>query len=412
MTRKSPGRRVLFALLLGATCLCPTSLLAQTTVAPLLAADDPVFRIDPITAGPLALRPQITAVVSYDDNVLASPEGTEINDVEFVVRPELAARIGDDNLAFQMNGYGEFSRFADFSSENSDIYGVNGLLAFSPRVGDRLNVFGGFARLKENRGDPEARLIAGPGPRLIDETSAGVNYRRSESRVQFSLEANYSDLDAVSSLDDDRDFEVYAGRATVGYRISGPISVTATGFVNVRDFRQEATLVDPDRDAVTFGGQVGVGIAESERLRGRLRLGVFRFEPEDKTIAARNGFSADVSLAYLPTRRLAFILEAFNGDVATFRRGAEARTDSRVSFVTQVEMRHNFFGRVGARWVRSEFVGSGVTEDITGANVALEYLANRRFSLIAEGNVSQRTSDDPLQEFERFRLSLSARIRF
>lgn len=412
MPRSYSNRGVAFGLALCATCFSSTDVLAQTTVAPLLAGDDPDFKIDAITAGPVALRPHITAVISYDDNVIASPEGTEISDVEVVVRPELSARIGDNNLSFEVNGFGEFSRFADFSSENSDIYGASGLFSYSPKVGDRLNVSAGFARLKENRGDPEARLIAGPGPRLIDETSAAISYRQSESRIQFNLEATYSDLDALSPLDDDRDFETYAGRVTLGYRVSGPVSATATGFVNVRDFRLEATPFNPDRDAVTFGGQFGVSIAESERLRGRLRFGVFRFEPEDTAIAARTGLSADVSLAYLPTRRLAFILEGFNGDVATFRQGAEARTDSRISLITQVEMRHNFFGRVGARWVRSKFVGNGITEEIAGANVALEFLANRRLSLIAEGSAAQRTSDDPLQEFERFRVSLSARFRF
>ncbi|WP_435418767.1 outer membrane beta-barrel protein [Parerythrobacter aurantius] len=395
-----------------ATCFSSTGVLAQATIAPLLVGDDTDYRLEAKTVGPVALRPQIIAAVTYDDNVIASPEGTEVSDIEVVLRPELNARVGDQKLSLQLNGFGEFSRFFDFSSENSDTYGANGLISFSPRVGDRLSLSAGYARLKENRGDPEARLLAGPGPRLTDETSAAIAYRRNEGPIQLNLEASFSDMDAVSPFDDDRDFQTFAGRATIGYRVSGPLSATVTGFVNSRDFRQEASLLVPDRDASTYGGQIGINIDESERLRGRLRLGIFRFDPQDPSIAARTGFSADASIAYLPTRRLAFVLEGFNGDVATFRQGAQSRTDSRIAFTTQFEMRHNVYGRIGARWLKSRFVGSGISEEIVGTNIGIEYLANRRLSLIAEASAAQRTSDDPSQEFERFRFSLSARFRF
>jgi len=385
---------------------------AQTTIAPLVAGDDPEYEIDPISAGPFRLAPRLIVAASYNDNVLASPDGTEIEDVEFIVRPEIDARVGDDNLRFDLSGFGEFSRFADFTSENADTYGLSGAFSYSPSIGNRLNFEAGFARLKENRGDPEARDPAEPGPRLIDDTFASVSYRRAGGRILVDLEATFSDLDAVSPLDDDRDFKTYSTRATVGYRVSEPVYLTLTGFANVRDFRLEATPVDPDRDATTYGGQVGVTLLESGRLRGRARIGAFRFDPEDPRLQERTGFSVDASVAYIPVPRAAIILEAFRGDVATFRRGAQARTDTRVSLTGQFEMRHNFFARTGVRWLRTRFVGSGVEEEIFGSTIAVEYLSNRRLSLLGEVIANQRDSDDPTQEFDRFRAVLSARIRF
>ncbi|MDJ0978689.1 MAG: outer membrane beta-barrel protein [Erythrobacter sp.] len=400
------------ALAFGALACSPTGALAQTSIAPLVAGEDPEYEPDPLTVGPFRLSPQIVATTVYDDNVIANPDGAEIEDVEFIVRPEMVARLGDRNIGFTLEGYGEFSRFADFTSEDSDTYGVSGDFSYSPSVSSRLNVGAGYARIKEDRGDPEARDIAGPGPRLVDSTFANVSYRRAGGRLLVALEAGYDNLDAISPIDDDRDFETFAGRATAGYRVSGPVYATVTGFVNYRDFRLEGTLVNPDRDATTYGGQVGLSFVESERLTGRARLGLFRFEPNDPTLDARTGFSADVSLTYLPTRRTALIFEAFNGDVATFRQGAIARTDTRVSLTGQFEVRHNLYARAGGRWIRNRFVGSGIDERILRSNAALEFLAGRGLSFVAEVQVSDRTSDDPTQVFDRFQASLGARFRF
>lgn len=397
---------------LGLLAIPTSAALSQTTIAPLVAGDDPEFRIEPINAGPFRLSPQIETIVTFDDNVLASPDGSEVNDFELIVRPELVARGGDQIVEFAVEGFGEFSRFADLESEDSDTYGVGGLVAYRPDASTRIGVDAGYARQKENRGDPEARDLAGLGPRLFDSIYANVDYRRTGARTLLAVEAAFNDIDAVSRLDDDRDFATYAGSATVGYRVSGPIYATVTGFVNYRDFRLESTLTDPDRDATTYGGQIGVSFAESERFSGRARVGVFRFDPSDPSLDSRTGFSANVSLIYLPTRRMALILEAFNGDVATFRRGAQARTDTRVSLTLQNEIRHNLYSRAGIRYARNKFIGTGVEERVISPEVALEFLASKRLSLIGQARYADRTSDDPTQEFDRLMLSIGARLRF
>ncbi len=389
-----------------------TSAFAQTTIAPLVQGDDPEYEIAPITVGPVLVSPQVLADATYDSNVLASPDGLEISDVEIIVRPELNARVENGSIRFDLATFAEFSRFADFSTENSDIYGASAQFAYSPNAADQLVLDAGYARLKEDRSDPEARDLAGPGPRLLDTTFANAAYRRTGARTLISLTAGYRKIDAVSPLDDERELETFSGSATAGYRVSGPIYATLTGFVTSRNFRLEQTLSSPDRDAKTYGAQVGVSFAESERLRGRARVGLFRFDPSDPLRDARTGLSADVAITYLPTRRFAVLVEAFNGDVATFRGGAQARTDTRVSVTGQVEVRHNLYGRAGLGWVRSKFIGSGVEEDLLRAGIAAEYLVNRRLSLIAEVDAADRSSDLPSEQFAKYRASIGARLRF
>ena len=411
LNRKSAAKAITLASI-GAAMTVPQHLAAQTVIAPLVAGDDEEFQIDPITAGPLRVSPRVITTARYDSNVLASPDGTEVDDLEFIVRPELDVRVGENNLRFDLQGFGQFSRFLDFTTEDSDTYGVSGGLTYSPSQGNRLNAQAGYARFAEDRSDPEARNLAGPGPRLVDNTFANVSYVRDGGRILLDLEAEIRELDAVSSFDDDRDFTSISGRATVGYRVSGPVYATVTGFVVDRDFRLPATPTDPSRDATTYGARVGVTFFESPRFRGRAGVGVFKFDPKDARIDSRTGLSVDGSVAYLPTRRAAIVLDAFRGDVATFRSGAQSRTDTRLALTGQFEMRHNFYGRAGVRWRKTEFIGSGIEEETYGPTVAVEYLANRRLSLIADASFAERVSDDLSEEFERFRVGITARFRF
>ncbi|KWV92900.1 outer membrane beta-barrel protein [Erythrobacter sp. YT30] len=387
-------------------------LAAQTTIAPLVDGDDPEFRIDPITAGSLKISPSITATTRYDSNVLADVANNEIEDVEFIVRPEVGVEIGENAFRVNFNGFGQFSRFADLSTENSDTYGADLGFNYSPSQGETLRTQVGYARLAEDRGDPEARNVAGPGPRLIDDLFAEVRYRNEGGRILLDLEAVARELDAVSAIDDDRDFTSYGGRATVGYRVSGPVYATVTGFATYRDFVLPPTPTDPDRDATTYGGRVGISFVDNDRIRGRVGVGIFQFDPQDARLDSRSGLSVDASISLLIDRRAAIIVDAFRGDVATFRAGAQARTDTRAAVTAQVEMRHNFYGRVGLRYRDTNFIGSGISEETYGPNIAVEFLANRNLSLIADATVSERVSDDLFENFERFRAGVTARIRF
>ncbi|MDG5750418.1 outer membrane beta-barrel protein [Qipengyuania sp. XHP0211] len=388
----------------------PASLAAQTTIAPIIAAGDPEYQIQPITAGPFRLEPQLLAQTYYDSNVLAE-EDNEIEDVEFILRPELAASLGNETARLRIEGYVQLSRFTDLTTENSDTYGVSLASLFSPRTGSAFTAGAGFARLAEDRGDPEARELAGPGPRLIDTVFANAGYRKEDGRILLDIDAEVREYDAVAAIDRERDFLSYSSRAVVGYRVGGALYATVGGFVNKRDFRLEGTALEPDRDAVTYGGRLGVRWIGEGPVRGSAAVGLFRFDPQDARLDARTGLSIAASVSALPTRRIAVVLDGFRGDVATFRQGASARTDTRVALTVQQEIRHNLFARYGASWRESTFVGSGVSEETFGPNVAVEYLFNRNLSLIADATYRKRSSDDPFDDFERFRAGLTLRMR-
>ncbi len=410
MQAGEPARSLLALATVLSLIALPGALHAQTTIAPIVAGDDPEFQIEPIAAGPFRLEPQLLAQAVYDSNVLAD-EANEIEDLEFILRPELAAGVGNETARMRVEGYVQLSRFADLTTENSDTYGISLASLFSPSTGTSITAGAGFARLAEDRGDPEARELVGPGPRLIDTVFANAGYRKEDGRILLDIDAEFREFDAVSAIDRERDFVSYSGRAVVGYRVGGALYATVGGFVNKRDFRLEGTALEPDRDAVTYGGRLGVRWIGEGPIRGSIAVGLFRFDPEDARLDARTGLSVAASVSTLPTRRIAVVLDGFRGDVATFRQGASARTDTRLALTVQQEMRHNLFARYGVAWRESTFVGSGISEETYGPNVAVEYLFSRNLSLIADASYRNRSSDDPFDDFERFRAGLTVRLR-
>ena len=78
----------------------------------------------------------------------------------------------------------------------------------------------------------------------------------------------------------------------------------------------------------------------------------------------------------------------------------------------QQEIRHNLYGSLGLAWRRSEFLGSGDVEKTIGPRGEIEWLANKTFSLSAYASFNHRTSNIVLDEFDRFRAGVSARLRY
>lgn len=187
---------------------------------------------------------------------------------------------------------------------------------------------------------------------------------------------------------------------------------TATAFVAVRDFRLATDFNGVNRDATIYGARAGIEFVPGGFFEGSISAGIFRNEPSDPQLSARTGLSVAGLLTYRPTKRMALVLDAFNGDVATFRGGASGRTDTVVRLIWQHEIRHNLYSSVSAGYRESDFIDSGIKEQTVIASAGLEYLVAKNFSLVGQLNYGSRDSNLPREEFERFRGNIGVRFRF
>lgn len=397
----------------SALALLHSPLAAQSLpdTAPSIPRDDPEFETTPARIGPFDVSASVEATGYYDSNLYARQDD-EIDDIVFEVSPSFRAvhEAGPVQLGF--GAQSRLRRHVDQTAEDSEAARFFGDFSWSPMEQERLSVGIAFERAIEDRGDPEARDVLAPGPRELDIWTGEAQYRRARGKVLVDLRARAAKFDALSPIDDDRDFTSYSGSATLGMRIAGSVFMTATGFANRREFRLGLDPLGLERDSTTIGGRLGVDIAPGGLFEGSLSAGIFRFQPDEPTFDDRTGLSLAANLVYRPQQRTALIFTGSNGDVATFRNGATGRTDTRLSMTWQQEIRHNLYSSLSAGYRSSRFRGTGIEEDTIVAKGEVEYLLNRHMSFVVDASYGDRTSDILSDEFDRFRAGVGVRLSF
>lgn len=386
------------------------------STAPAVMADDPEYDPKGIDVGPFVMFGGVDASVNYDSNVYAVPKTSAnrgpIDDVVFEIAPQIEIKYAGEKLSFRGHADSRIKRHADQTTQDSEAAGVLGELKWSPSRGHSLTALGTWDRAVEDRGDPEANVGARVGPRIYNILNGSLIYAHTGTRISFDAEAAARKTNALASEDSDRDFTTWLGRGTVGYRVSGTMSVTATGFVNLRNYRIKSNATLTDRDTSTYGARLGVAFNPGGLFTGNISAGIFKLNPDDPTLSSRTGLSAAGTVTYRPSRRSAITLDVFSGDVATFRSGATSRTDTTAQLTLQQEIRHNLFANVGAGYRHTKYVGNGLKESTLIGFGEVEYLFSRNWSVAAKVNYGTRDSDDPRDEFNRFRGGVEVRFQF
>lgn len=426
--REAQTSRLLCLLLASsAAILAPQAAVAQELerATPVLDLPPGEYPQTPIMLGDAALYAAADLRVEYDSNIYAAPDDVA-EDLKLLLVPRLKLQLSDD--ALRLVGFGEMQvrRYLKYETENSTSGSVGTTLTWDATSADRLSAAAGWSRLVEERGDPEARLTPAVGPRLSDMWRAELGYSRQSQRLALQFRGSATRFEHTSRVDAERDHDVYTGSARLGYRAGGLASGFGEVFVTSRDFRLATDLSGVDRDATTYGARIGTAIDPGGKIRGEAAVGLFRVNPGDDRLEARTGFSAEAAMVYQPTRRLAFTLDAFSGDVATVRSGAQARFDTRVRLGVQQEAYHNLRWQAGLLYRRSNFIGAGIHEQRVGSFAEVEYLVNRRLAVaLVSRFVGRKTDVEPedgrpqperepglLDHFERFRGGIEFRLQY
>lgn len=365
----------------------------------------------PIMLGNAELYAAADVRVEHDDNIYAVPTNTA-GDVKVILVPRLNLQLTRDAFQISAHAQAQARRYLKYESENSTGGSVGTVLTWRPTGVDRVTAAVDWARLVEDRGEPEARTTATLGPRLLNMLRGELSYGRQGTRFGFQLRSSATRLEHASELDARRDHDIYTALGRLSYRTGGLSSAFGEVFVNQRDFRISSDLADLDRDATTYGARLGLAIDPGGTLRGDVAVGLYHLRPADDRLDGRTGLSAQAAVIYQPTRRLAFTFDAFNGDVATVRSGAQSRVDTRLRLGVQQEAYHNLRWQAGLVYRRSNFIGSGIRERTIGTVGEVEYLVNRRLAIAAVSRFSGRNSNIPEEEFERFRTGLEVRLQY
>nr|WP_256869488.1 outer membrane beta-barrel protein [Sphingobium lactosutens] len=372
----------------------------------------PGYDRQPIRVGPTEVRIDLDMSALYDTNVYATSRDAS-DDVAIYAEPKVQIDLRGANTQIHGEAYAEARRFVDTTRENATSFGGALSAQLNPGKAHNLSTEIRYDRAIESRADPEARASILLRPRKIDIFAGEVNYGFRGSRIGLDLTGGVQKSDYLDPNEGDRDFTMFRGSARVTWRPAAPVALFTEAYINRRNFRTAVDVSGFNRDASTYGVLAGVSREISGRLTGRLGAGIFRFDPDDKQIASYSGLGFNGDITWTPRPRTMMTAQFFRGDVATARIGSTGRTDTRIAWNLQQEVRHNLllYGRAG--WTRTRYrgVGSDKLNTITvGAEV--EYLISRRLSFFTGVDYSNRSSDDPLREFSRARFQAGVRTRF
>lgn len=162
-----------------------------------------------VVVGDFTVSPVISVTEYYDDNLYATESDTQ-DDFVTVITPAVNITSNWKAHSLKVAAGADFSRYAEFSTENTNDYWVN--LAGRFDLDRKKNIFGGlsYERNHEDRASPEA--VVGEEPVEYDLYSGNAGYSAWHGNHQVKFAYTYTEYDFMSVpslgsviLNDDRD---------------------------------------------------------------------------------------------------------------------------------------------------------------------------------------------------------------
>lgn len=371
----------------------------------------PGYGYEGIQAGDSTILAQIDVRGQYDTNVYAT-SAAEISDTKLIVAPSISHEVARGRAALRTEVHGEFLRYADETTENSNAYGGEVGFTLDSRHAQRFTSNFSYDRAIESRADPERRPGSFDNPRKIDIFSGEVTYNRPFRDFKVALTAGADRFDYLDPAESDRDMRSLRGAVRVAYKVTASYDVFVEGYWNRRDFSRATDFSGVDRDATTLGANVGVQSELGQRIRGRIGIGVFRSNPDSSTLNSYTGLGANGEVVWNPRSRTAVTLRLSRGDVATVRIGATGRTDTTVRLTVDQEVRHNILAHVSVGYLDQAYRDSERGHLKTfAAGGEIEYLINRHTSLVAEAAYAKRDAKNFFDRYDKALFSIGVRYK-
>lgn len=409
---RSPGAAVPFLCVFASIVAVPMGAQAQNRPSSPLDLPRPGYEPRPILIGKTMVRIEAETSVLYDSNVYATSTRAR-GDVIGVVRPRVEIDRNATNLRLHGEAYAQIREHVDIRSESAASFGAAASAELAPGPRQTLSFGARYDRAVESRADPEARPSLNQPPRRIDILAADLGYSFRGAQIGLTANGGYQQFFYREAAERDRNLRIYRGSASIAWRPSAPISIFLEGYATRRDFIAGVDISGINRDATTLGVLAGVSRDVLSKLRGRLGIGVFRFEPEDPTLSSFTGFAANGELTWSPRPRTAVTMQIARGDVATVRAGATNRTDTRLALRIEQEARHNFLLTGEISWLDTQYRAVVPrSQDTLQLRAEARYLLNRVLAPFVAAGFARRDANLAIDRFSRGTIELGVRIRY
>ncbi len=340
---------------------------------------------------------------SHRSNVRRDIDGNEDSDSAYIISPRAGYKRLFGRHSAELGVTSQFTRFEDFSEENTESYTLSGLTNLDiTRILD-LDLYGSFTDTAEARGASGTRFNQDPVPDQVEITGYGGVFTigRPASRTQIELGADRSQWRYQNNQQEFRDRNNDRVHGRIYYNISPRTSVFAGAGLTDIDFIRQGTSIDSEELAYEVGGRWDA----SARTTGQVSVG--RTEKDFDNPALEDATTTTLAgrLSWDARPRTTFNLYGSR----QFEETTSAADSFYVSELVGVSVDQSF----GARWnafayynMTDDEFESGREDEITDYGLGLDYSLRRWLSIGAQYSVVERESNVPGNDYSDEILSL------
>lgn len=356
-----------------------------------------------IHAGAFTIFPSATIGMQYDSNIFASVE--PIADWALVTAAQIltVAERGDSRYELDLGARNFVYREQD-SENRTDAHArfrLTRQITRDVQWGAAIEA----ARRHEERGDSFSVTTASEPIAYLDlraETAVTKTFNRLGVMVGGRVRnITYEDASTVGGSPLDlsfRDGTIITTTVKPFYDFSPGYRAYARIDLSKRDYQGEGTL---NRDAQGFDARGGLEFRLTSMLLGTAEAGYMAYDYDNPAISSQEGPSAGARLMWLmtPLMTVTFFTERSVAEVAA--PDQEGRLDFIAGAQLDYEILRNLILSLEGKYKHEDFSGISRTDEVMKLSAKLDYLLSRSINFGLSYNYIDRSSTDPLFDFDK-----------
>ena len=353
--------------------------------------------------GGFTLNAGVNLSASSNDNVFAS-ETNQQSDIGYSISPYAQLSSNWSRHALSLLAGANFNRFQDFDTEDTESNYVGGYGRLDIGRDTSLNGNLRIGNQTEPRTAPDAGTLPEPVEFQQTDASVGVEHTINRFRLSGALGTQQTEYDGAGQAFRDRTEDYVTGRVAVA--ISPRLQVLGDARFDQREYENTPIL---NSDGRTLSA--GVRMTLTGLLSGEVTVGQFEREYANDKV---EGIAFSSNVQWFATPITTVSVNARRSVDETGASGAATYVTSDVGVRVDHELRRNVILWGGLGRSQREYEAPADREDeVTFADVGVEYLLNRRLAVEGRYNRIDNQSDgiDRDRDFEVNTFTVALKIR-
>lgn len=363
---------------------------------PAKATDEPLREPVGIHAGGFLVFPKLEIGERYEDNIFATKNDRQ-SDFATIISPSISAESTWSRHGLGLQAFGEFRRFAEHQTEDTEQGGINLTGRLDISGADYVSQFLSFSREAQDRSESDDTGTRRPP--LFNHSVARTRYAHEFSDLEFRVDGDVERFEYIAGFDADRDRLEFGVEPRLSYRLSPYFTpFVALGYLD-RNFDAAVNRAGVDPDSRTYDATLGFGFMLDPALSGELAAGAFHTDFDDSTLDPVTSPLVEGTLSWDVTR-----LTTVTGTISR-REAVAATTDNSSKIVSAASLRidHELLRNVlldGEVSYRNEdFQGSDRVDNRFDVEIGSTYLLNPNASISLDYRYSNRASNVDAGDF-------------